>query len=249
MLFVVLPAYNEEQAIPPLFDGLRAALSPPLESTIIVVDDGSLDGTVSAVQANSEGLNVILVQHEVNKGLGMALKTGLTKASAICGQDDIIVTMDADNTHDPMLIPRMVATLRSGYDVVIASRYAAGGEEVGLSYRRRIFSRGASLLLQLFFPISGARDYTCGYRAYHAGLLKRAFDTYGEGFIEERGFTCMAEILIKLARLKARVIEVPLVLRYDLKTGKSKMKAFRTIGRYLVLMARGTCHTVMPSPR
>lgn len=83
-----------------------------------------------------------------------------------------------------------------------------------------------------------ARDYTCGYRAYRAGVLRRAMSAFGDGLIEERGFVCMAELLIKLARLGARVAEVPLVLRYDLKRSRGKARIIPTIARYLLLVAR-----------
>ena len=131
----------------------------------------------------------------------------------------------------------MVTLIQAGKDVVIASRYADGGKEVGLSHARHIFSGGASFLLRLFFPIPGARDYTCGYRAYRVELLQRAFRVYGPELIEERGFTCMAELLIKLGKLGARLGEVPLILRYDLKSGPSKMKVMATIARYGVLIS------------
>ena len=132
----------------------------------------------------------------------------------------------------------MIAKINAGNDLVIASRYAPGGQEVGLSWSRHVFSGGASALLRLFFPLRGARDYTCGYRAYSGALLHRAFAAYGDDLVQERGFTCMAEVLIKMGKLGARVVEVPLVLRYDLKSGPSKMNIPRTIWRYGVLITR-----------
>jgi dolichol-phosphate mannosyltransferase len=178
-----------------------------------------------------------LLDHGVNKGLGQAMLTGLSRAAGLVEDDDILITMDADNTHDPALIGRMVEKIHGGSDVVIASRYEQGGEEVGLSRLRSFLSRGASSLLKTFFPITGAKDYTCGYRAYRGAALKIAYQGFGSRLVEEHGFTCMAEILIKFRMIRARVSEVPLVLRYDLKSGDSKMKVFRTILRYFVLIA------------
>lgn len=205
---------------------------------VLVVNDGSTDGTVTAAQSYSGNIPLELLDHGVNKGLGQAITTGLRRAVELASDDDIVVTMDADNTHDPALIGEMAKAVRQGLDLVVASRYAPGGGEIGLSWLRHVFSRGASLLLRLFFPIPGVRDYTCGYRAYRGAILKRAFATYQDRFIEESGFTCMAEILIKLRRLAVRAGETPLVLRYDLKSGATKMKVTRTIGRYGVLIAR-----------
>jgi dolichol-phosphate mannosyltransferase len=92
--------------------------------------------------------------------------------------------------------------------------------------------------LKIAFPIRGAKDYTCGYRLYSGRILRKAGEIYGENLVEEPNFVCMVEILIKLARTGASIGEVPLVLRYDLKAGASKMKIGRTIVRYLGLIRR-----------
>jgi dolichol-phosphate mannosyltransferase len=147
--------------------------------------------------------------------------------------------MDADNTHDPALLTDMVRRMNDEHaDIVIASRYAPGGREIGLSPLRSVLSRGASFLLSISARVGGARDYTCGYRLYRAAVLRRAVAAWGERLVEEAGFTCMAEVLLKLGRGGAHVSESPLVLRYDLKEGASKMKMARTIARYFELIRR-----------
>lgn len=240
MLYIVLPAYNEERDIAALLKRIREAVAGlGLGYKVLVVNDGSTDGTVSVVNSFAQRVPLELLDHGKNKGLGRAILTGLRRAAELAADEDIVVTMDADNTHDPRLIGDMVEQIRVGKDVVIASRYEEGGEEIGLSWLRHVFSWGASFLLRLFLPIEGAKDYTCGYRAYRGEILHRAFNSYGDQLVEESGFTCMAEILIKLRGLSARVGEAPLVLRYDLKSGQSKMKVLRTIWRYLVLIFRG----------
>jgi dolichol-phosphate mannosyltransferase len=239
VITVVLPAYNEEKSLPQLLDRIaafgRANASEPYQ--VIVVNDGSRDATPAIAQEYAQRMPLHLVNHDGNKGLGAAMKTGLAAAARLAGEQDAVVTMDADNTHDPAVIAAMRAELKKGYDLVIASRYQEGGAEVGLSLPRHIFSKGASTLLRTFFPIRGARDYTCGYRMYSGALIQRAVARYGDRLVEEQGFTCMAELLIKMSRLGARVSEVPLVLRYDLKAGASKMNVQRTIRRYFVLIA------------
>ena len=87
-------------------------------------------------------------------------------------------------------------------------------------------------------PVKGARDYTCGFRVYRVTTLRKAVAAWGDRFVEEAGFTCMAEILLKLGRGGAKVIEWPLILRYDLKEGASKMKIMRTITRYFAMAWR-----------
>jgi dolichol-phosphate mannosyltransferase len=239
MLYLVLPAYNEERDIAALLTRVQEFMPElKLEYKVLVVNDGSTDNTLAVANSFAATIPLEVLDHGTNKGLGQAILTGLRRANELATDEDVIVSMDADNTHNPQLMEAMVKCLDSGKDIVIASRYEAGGKEIGLSYSRHVFSRGASLLLGFFFPIPGAKDYTCGYRAFRGEMLHRAFAAYRDRLIEERGFTCMAEILIKMGKLSARVGEVPLVLRYDLKSGKSKMKVFRTIQRYGILIAR-----------
>ena len=242
-IWLTLPAYDEERSLPALLERC-VSLADVLRATgdrlaVLVVDDGSRDGTLEAARGFESRLPLEVVPHGVNRGLGAALRTGIEAALGRAGDDDFIATMDADNTHDPGLIPEMVTRMREKHaDVVIASRYAPGGEEVGLTRLRQFLSRGASFLLTLTTPVAGARDYTCGFRLYRVSTLRRAAAAWGDRLIEEAGFTCMAELLLKLGRGGARVAESPLVLRYDLKEGASKMKMMRTISRYFTLIRR-----------
>ncbi len=242
-LWLALPAYNEERSLPALLERClpvaQALAADGRGFHMIVVDDGSKDRTIQIAQGFADRLNLEVVPHQVNRGLGAALRTCLGSALARAADDDAIATMDADNTHDPGLLPNMWGYLESEQaDIVIASRYERGGEEIGLSTVRRILSRGASFLLSAVAPVPGARDYTCGFRVYRVSTLRRATRAWGERLIEEAGFTCMAEVLLKLGRGGARVREWPLILRYDLKQGASKMKVMRTIGRYFAMSAR-----------
>lgn len=242
-LWIALPAYNEERSLPALLERY-VTLRPVIEGRgaklrVLVVDDGSTDGTIAAANRFKDRLDVEVIPHGVNRNLGAALRTGLTGALDRSSDEDVIGTMDADNTHDPSLFPAMWDVMeREKADVVIASRYAPGGREVGLTKLRSVLSRGASFLLTAVTPVSGARDYTCGFRLYRASTLRRAARAWGDRLIEEAGFTCMAEILLKLGRGGAVVREHPLVLRYDLKEGASKMKVLRTITRYFAMARR-----------
>lgn len=232
MVYVILPAYNEEKALGLLLEKFRNLKE---EISLIVVNDGSSDGTEQVAQ-NFTGKKVILVKHFRNKGLGTTLKSGLNKALSLIAPEDVVVTMDSDNTHEPSLIPSMIEQIRAGNDIVIASRYVEGGEEKGLSFLRSFLSKGASFTFKLFLPVDGVRDYSCGYRAYRGDLLRKAYLTYKDQLIESKGFTCMVELLVKLSAFKPKVAEVPLVLRYDQKEGKSKMKIIKTIWQYLTLI-------------
>jgi len=239
--WLTLPAYNEERSLPALLERC-GPLSLGLQGSghrlaVLVVDDGSVDQTIAAARSFEGRLAIEVVPHVVNRGLGAALRTGVSAALKRASDEDVIATMDADNTHDPGLLPELYRRMQeTRADVVIASRYAPGGQEVGLTRLRQFLSRGASFLLTLTVPVRGARDYTCGFRLYRASTLRRAASLWGENLIEEAGFTCMAELLLKLGRGGAVVAESPLILRYDLKEGASKMKMMRTISRYFTLI-------------
>jgi dolichol-phosphate mannosyltransferase len=205
---------------------------------VVVVDDGSTDGTTRIAQEWSAALSLELLRHWTNRGLGETVRDGLRRAVEMAGAEDVIVTMDADDTHSPSLIPEMIGRLRQGHDVVIPSRYRPGAKVLGLGSFRRLMSQGVRLLFALAAPVPGVRDYTCGYRAYRATVLQRAFEVYGGQLITEPGFACMLELLLKLRRLGVTFCEVPMVLRYDRKKGPSKMRVGRTILTTLRLLLR-----------
>jgi dolichol-phosphate mannosyltransferase len=238
-ILIALPAYNEAETLPPLFDRFRetlAALDSPWE--ILVVNDGSKDATGAVTdRARAAGLPVTRIDHPQNRGLGPAIKTGLRAALERSGSpDDVIVCMDADNTHDPQYIADMVRRVTEGADIVIASRYRPGSRQVGVPWNRRLLSFGGRLTFTLFLRLKGVRDYTCGYRAYRAGTIRAGFDRYGDAIIERSGFACTDELLVKLAPLASRIEEIPFVLRYDRKKGRSKLPLMRTIASTLKML-------------
>jgi dolichol-phosphate mannosyltransferase len=239
MILIVLPAYNEAEGLPALLGAIRQSMEENrLDYKVVVVDDGSSDGTWDAIARHAADLPLLPIRHDVNRGLAEALRSGLQVAVGQAAPSDVIVTMDADNTHAPGLVMRMLGLIREGYDVVIASRYVPGARIVGVPFHRRVLSGGASLLMRVVFPIKGVRDYTCGFRAYRVSVLQDAFARYSERLISQKGFSCMVDILLKLRTLNPIMTEVPMVLRYDLKHGMSKMRAARTTVDTLVLMLR-----------
>lgn len=239
MVVITLPAFNEESTLPPLLQAICEAMTENrIEYRVVVINDGSTDATAKVVEEMRETMPLTLIEHEENRGLGESIRTGLLHAIEDAADRDIIVTMDSDNTHTPALIARMVRGIREGNDVVIASRYRSGARIKGVPRYRRLLSRVANVGFRILFPTPNVRDFTSGYRAYRAGVLRQAFVTYGEEFIAQSGFACMVDILLKLRRLGAIMSEVPLILRYDLKSGVSKMVVMRTIGDTLRLMLR-----------
>jgi dolichol-phosphate mannosyltransferase len=166
------------------------------------------------------------------------MRDGFEHVAKNSESEDIVVTMDCDDTHDPQYVGNAIAKIEQGYDVVILSRYQKGGGEEGLSGFRSVLSRGAGLFLKLFFPIKGVQEYSCGYRVFKASILKKAFNTFGVDFVRlpHMGFVVTSEIFIKLRMLGAKITETPFVLQYGLKPGASKNKPMKTIGGYFALI-------------
>lgn len=238
-LWLLLPAYEEAESLPPLLADLAASTAawpdgPPVR--VVVVDDGSTDGSAAAARRAAGDLDLVVLVHEQNRGLGQAMKTGIEHVLAHAGADDLLATMDADHTHPPELLPAMVARIDDGADLVIASRFQPGAEVRGLDAFRKGVSLAASGLLRVLFP--GARDYTCGYRVYRVALLRWARTRYGAAFLNQDGFAVMVDLLLKLRRRARRIDEVPLTLRYDRKRSTSKMKLAKTAFTTLDLLQR-----------
>ncbi len=239
-IIVVLPAYNEADNLETLINDLERTLRSlrglGYEWTYLVVDDGSGDETPSILRDLQTKLPLEVITHERNQGLGVTIRDGLWHAAKAARNDDVVITMDADNTQPPGLMAAMVQKIREGNDVVIASRYRQGARVVGLRWHRRLMSTGARILFQLILPIAGVRDYTSGYRAYSGSALKKGFEVYGSRLVSQKGFQCMAEVLIRLSSLNLVMNEVPMVLRYDQKGGESKMRVGSTVLQTLKLI-------------
>jgi dolichol-phosphate mannosyltransferase len=240
-IHVVLPAYNEELSLPGVLSGLaefRRNSRPRI--TAWVIDDGSTDGTaaVAAAAAGTRDLDVRLVSHPRNLGLGQAVNTGFRVVLETAGPDDVAVVMDSDDSHPAGVIDALVEAIEGGADLAIASRFVPGGADDTAPAFRRLLSRGAAWTFRLLLPLSGYRDFTSGYRAYRTSLLRRAQNHWGQRLVAESGFACMVELLLKLRYCNPVVREVPLVLRYDRKQGASKLKLARTLVQYLKLGLR-----------
>jgi dolichol-phosphate mannosyltransferase len=235
----VLPAYDEEANMAGLLNSIEQAMvDGRLPWRVIAVNDGSRDRTAEILDKYQAAIPLTIFDHPVNLGLGPTIRDGLRLASEAIEDGDIVITMDSDGTHSPGLVPRMVSLIREGHDVVIASRYREGARVFGLNGFRTLMSIAASWLYRLALPIPGVRDYTSGFRAYKGASLKAVHRLYGEKLVEMTGFHCMADILIKCGRAGLICGEVPMILRYDLKGGESKMPVWKTVRQTLMLLLR-----------
>ncbi len=241
MIYILLPAYNEEDALEPLVHKIDTVLSKEnLRYKIVVVNDGSSDATGKLVSDLCKRYPIDILTHKYNRGLGETARDGFEYIAEISAPGDVAVRMDCDDTHDPKYIPAMVDKINEGYEVVIASRYAPGGGQVGVDWYRRTISRVANLLMKSVFPIHGVWEYTCGFRAYRASVLQDAIQIFGNRFIDLKGmgFTGTVEKIIKFKMMGARVAEVPFVLRYDQKLSTSKVVTSVTTLGYFMLIAK-----------
>lgn len=241
MIYVLLCAFNEEGEITPLVRGISDVLKGR-EFEIVLVDDGSSDATASEARAVgaelAENSDLHVISHPENRGLGAALATGFEHVLARATDDDVLITLDADNTHPPKLIPKLLSALGPDMDVAIASRFQPGAVVRGVPRSREILSLGARALLWNLLAIPGVRDYTCCFRAYRISSLRRVVERLGLPLSNERGFAAVADILIRMRPFGVRASEIPLELDYGHRIGASKMNVLQTSLNTFVLIAR-----------
>lgn len=213
---VVVPTYNERPTLPILIARLLAL--PVANLRVLVVDDNSPDGTGEQANDLARRHSAVSVLHRERKdGLGRAYVAGMTRALA--SEADVVIQMDADLSHDPAAIPRLVAALDdSGAGVVLGSRYVLGGESAAdWPWSRRLLSRWANAYVNAILRL-GVRDATSGFKAWHADTL-RAVDLTS---IRSSGYAFQIEMNHRALALGFRLAEVPIVFA-DRAHGSSKM--------------------------
>lgn len=211
-LAVVIPSYNERENITRLAEYV---LGLPYKPRVIIVDDNSPDGTSEVVLRLAEtNPRLVLIRRAGKGGRGSACLEGFQHALRLGA--DMVVEMDADFSHDPADIPRLVARAEQGYDMVVGSRYARGSRIVNWPLMRRVFSRLANRFARLVLgvPIS---DYTNGYRCYTKSALQRI----DYAAVRSRGYAVLSEVAYQLARQNVRMTEIPIVFE-DRRVGTSK---------------------------
>lgn len=224
---VVLPTYNERENLAPLLRAVRA-LSADIE--VLVVDDASPDGTAELARSLGEELGGVEVFERSSKeGLGSAYRAGF--ARVLADGYDVVVSMDADLSHDPSVIPEMLRLLHEGADAVIGSRYVTGGGTTDWPVRRQLLSKWGNAYTRRVLRLP-TRDCTSGFRAYRATALA-AIDP---GTTSAEGYAFLTELVRRLARHGFRVVETPIIFR-DRRLGTSKMSG-RIIVESMLLVTR-----------
>lgn len=234
MICFLIPTYNEEANIPVLAGNLLNVL-PEREKFFVFVDDCSTDGTIDIIEKSFPKDKLQIIRKEANGGPGDSFNIGFewilsNKDKATEG----VVTVEADNTSDLKILPDMITISGLGYELVLASVYAQGGGFDKTSFFRKLISFFANMIFRSIFNIK-VMTLSSFYRVYKIELLER-IKKYYPVLIRERGFICMLEILLKSIRANASIIEVPMVLRSEMRKGRSKMKILKTSLSYMRFM-------------
>jgi len=209
---VIVPTYNEAENIEPLIKKIFGFIS---SSNVLIIDDNSPDGTGTIVEKMKEKDKRISVIHRERKlGLGSACIEGFK--FGIKNNYDLLITMDADFSHDPKDLPKFLEKINEGYDIVIASRYIKGGKIVNWGVYRKFTSKIANTIKNYFLGL-GVHDITTNYRAYKS----TAIENIDLNKITSKGFSFLQDILYLARKENLKIGEFPSVF-VNRKFGKSK---------------------------
>ena len=228
---VILPTYNERENLPVIFYLLHKTFtSHQIDFEVIVVDDASPDGTLQVAQKLKQSYDdnklLTIVSRPGKLGLGTAYKAGLKAAKG-----DRIILMDADLSHHPQVIPRMIQVMNAtGVEIVSGTRYApgGGGGVAGWDLRRKIVSRGANTLASFLLDTGGVSDLTGSFRLYERHALEQILPQ-----VTCTGYAFQMEIMVLARKAGFAFAEVPIVF-VDRMYGESKLG-----GQEVVLYAKG----------
>jgi dolichol-phosphate mannosyltransferase len=228
---IVLPTYNERENIVPF---LRAARSATVNLTgpvnVLVIDDNSPDGTAELARSVGAELgNVEVIVRPRKDGLGSAYRAGFRRA--LDDGYDVIVSMDADMSHDPTVIPEMLRLIEGGADAVVGSRYVPGGGTTDWPIHRQLLSKWGNTYTRGVLRLT-PRDCTSGFRAYRSDVLA----TIDPASTTAEGYAFLTELVRRMTRHGYSVAETPIVFRDRIK-GKSKMSG-RIIIESMLLVTR-----------
>ena len=235
-LWICFPVYNEWPSIENMMKELQSYLSNYKHNyKILICDDGSTDGSLEYIKS-LDNKNIILLEHPFNRGLGESIRDIFEYVVQNGKEEDILIRMDGDNTHNPKYISEFLTELDKGFDVVVASRQTFNDKN--LSLYRNSLSYFARFFMKIFFKLPNVSEYSGGFRAYKLGVLKKAFEVFGGRFIElgTFGFVCTFEKLVKLNLLNPKFSEIKFVHEYDKKLSSSKMIPWITILGYILLV-------------
>ena len=230
-LSVVVPCHNEAASIRNLqraLNQLRSALEDQCRLELLLVDDGSTDDTAALLEDHFGQQNgVTILRHASNRGIAAAIATGLRHAKT-----EVVASLDADCTYDPLELVHMVPLLADDVDLVVASPYHPAGAVEGCTAWRLVLSKAASRLYRMVLR-NKLHTYTSCVRIYRRSSVV-------DVTLQNDGFVGVTELVWQLDRRGAKIVEHPAVLRVR-TTGQSKMRVARTTWAHLRLLARAGC--------
>jgi len=216
LAWLILPTYNEAENVGPILRAARAHLRQ--DDRILVVDDNSPDGTGALADALAEELPGVEVLHRPEKqGLGRAYLAGF--AYVLQRGADLVLEMDADFSHDPADLPRLIAAAEDRADLVLGSRYVPGGSVTDWGLTRKLVSRGGSWYARVILGVH-VRDLTGGFKCFRRSVLE-ALDLDA---VHADGYGFQIELTYRTIKAGFRVAELPIIFR-DRRVGQSKMNA------------------------
>jgi dolichol-phosphate mannosyltransferase len=214
--WLILPTYNEAENVGPIVRAARAQLRD--SDRILIVDDNSPDGTGAIADQLAQEIDAVEVLHRPGKqGLGRAYLAGF--AHALAAGAELVLEMDSDFSHDPADLPRLIAAAEDGADLVLGSRYVAGGSVSDWDLLRRVISRGGSWYARTILNVK-VRDLTGGFKCFH----RRVLETLDLNAVHADGYGFQIELTYRTIKAGFNVVEIPIVFR-DRRVGESKMNA------------------------
>ena len=239
-IYLLFPAFNEEEGLEKILQRSKYVMDYiGKDYELVVVNDGSIDRTLDVLNVFEKKINLKIISLTKNSGITEVFNIGFQYIFDKLDKNDIVISMDSDNTQSPYCIIDMVnKIIKEDFELIIASRFVKYSNIKGVPYYRNFLSNGVAFILGFLFPYKNLKDYSTFYRAYKGSLLIKAFsDRKISYFIQGHGFSSMAEFLLKICYLyNPKLIEVPINLRYDLKEGGSGINIFKTIKGYIKLM-------------
>lgn len=242
MIKIIFCCLNEEKSLRQFLQNISDKISPAKKDfEIIICLDGTTDNSLAVIKDFSQ-IKITTLPIINQRGLGLAFKRIFLEIIKNSNDNDLIISLDCDNTHNPAQIPALIQHFEeNNLDVLVASRFCGNSVMQDFPLYRQFISKSISIFLQTIFPIKkihgkNLQDYTSGYRIYRAKKIKELYEKEKNNFIREPEFTYTCELLIKLSRINSRFDEIAISYEYDKKLEKSKLRIMRNFYRLIVMV-------------
>ncbi|MBU6997382.1 MAG: polyprenol monophosphomannose synthase [Theionarchaea archaeon] len=217
-VFIIIPTYNEAENVAPLLEQIHTLSTslPEYHIDILVADDSSPDGTAELVLSLAQRFGNVHLLSGPKEGMGAAY---IRAISAVANSCHVIITMDADLSHPPLMIPQFLEKIDEGYDVVIGSRYIEGGGTPGWSLTRQLISYFANAMARSIAGLYSVHDCTSSYRAIRTSLLRKI----SLESLSTKGYAFATASLWEYVHKNAKIYEIPLIF-HDRTKGATKLQ-------------------------